>query len=101
MSEAYSGTMWNKVLGQTHGYNVPCQVKGMRVGGGGEQDEWAICNASGMMMLLAAMMVMMMMMLTMMMTDMFISFLREGIREHLFLSHATPLHVQKNIKPLA
>jgi hypothetical protein len=67
----------------------------------GEQDEWAICNASGMMMLLAAMMVMMMMMLTMMMTDIFISFLREGIREHLFLSHATPLHVQTNIKPLA
>ena len=56
-----------------------------------------------MMMLLAVMMamMMMMMMLTMMMTDMFISFLREGIREHLFLSHACPLHVQKNIKPLA
>ena len=33
MSEAYSGTMWHKVLGQTHAYNVPCQVKGMRVGG--------------------------------------------------------------------
>ena len=95
MSEAYSGTMRHKVLGQTHAYNVPCQVNGMRVGGGGEQDEWAICNASGMMMLLAVMMVvMMMMMLTMMMTDMFISFLREGIREHLFLSHACPLHVQ-------